>query len=906
MAEEEEGRARGSHFASPGAPRHEFAPDRLAEEAGAKAADGHGAGAGAEGRAPRPDETLVYLRAADIAARAREMRAGKGAGAAAGTASGAPAAGAERFAAAVPEPGARVTGASAAADTAAGAPAARAASPVPANAQSTARGRVSPEETAVFLAAAASTAPTPTVSSADETGVFLAAALRANADLSAAPSRFRGAASAKDDGWAPRVPAHRWAGTGFESPDETGEVGVAAGTDAAAAVPDAAADDGATATASGTVQPDSAPRPVVPVRPSPRADDDWLFSGTAPVLDGALDRPAGQTGVFEAEPVYTLHPEGSAANPISAAGVSSPAVTGSIAAARIAEAAAAAAQDAAAAPTKPSSAHPASVSATAPAAAPEVSRDDVLDQAEKSSNMVSVLVIISRVTGFFRTAVQAWAIGAAMLASCYTIANQLPNMLYELVVGGMLITAFLPVYVKVRNELGREGASEYASNLLSILLVVMAGIAALSFVFAAPIIWTQSAGAAEGFDSELAIWFFHWFCCEIVLYALSSVFSGVLNAERDYLVSNAAPIYNNVVVILTFVLYGAVTRFGILGENQALLILAIGHPLGVALQVLVQMPALRRHGVRFRLRVNLHDPALRETLSIGLPTLVVTLAGYPTLAVMSSSAMSVTNSGAAIMYYSRVWYVLPYSIFAVPISVTMFTELSQYFVHDDMDGFARGFARGMSKIIFTVVPFTMFLIVFSRCLIAILASGKFTQDSADLTALYLACLAVSLPFHSMSIYLQKACSALLRMKTFAASVIISAFAQIGFCLALTPVMGLPAVALSQAVYYAVSVVIVLVSLRRQLGGLGLGRVASALVRSLLFGGLGSLVGWGVLVALTAFVGPLSGALQGVAYAVAGGLPAVAACFGLAFALGKSDAPFFDSIFGKLSRRRAAA
>ena len=529
--------------------------------------------------------------------------------------------------------------------------------------------------------------------------------------------------------------------------------------------------------------------------------------------------------------------------------------------------------------------------------------DDMLEAAEKSSNMVSMLVIISRITGFFRTAVQAWAMGAAMLASCYTIANQLPNMLYELVVGGMLITAFLPVYVKVRDKVGREGAGEYASNLLSILTVIMLVITVVSFVFAAPIVWTQSAGAADGFDSDLAVWFFRWFSVEIVLYALSSVFSGVLNAEREYVASNAAPILNNIIVILSFAGYGLLSH---VNSGLAMMILAVGNPLGVLAQVLVQIPSLGRHGVHLSLRMNLADPALRETISIGLPTLFITLVGYPTLAVLSSCAMQVTSSGAAALYYSRVWYVLPYSIFAVPISVTMFTELSHYFAQGDMASFKQGFSRGLSKIVFTTIPFSMFLILFARCLINILASGKFDAESVEITTVCLAGLAVGLVFNCVFVYLQKACSAMLSMKFFALAVVISAVAEIVFCFVFVPSMGIAAVGLSQTVYYVLADAVVLVRLRGQLGGLGMRSVLSAAARGLVFGTLGTLVGWGILQGLTMSVGPLEGAMRGLMFAVVAGLPAVLVTFGLAYALGKSDAPFFDSIFDKLFGRRAAA
>lgn len=531
------------------------------------------------------------------------------------------------------------------------------------------------------------------------------------------------------------------------------------------------------------------------------------------------------------------------------------------------------------------------------------SSSKVEDRAARSSNMVSVLVVISRLTGFLRTSAQAWALGATMLASCYTIADQLPNVLYELVVGGMLITSFLPVYVKVKNELGAKPATEYASNLLSVVAFLMVALTVLALVFAAPVIWTQSAGASETFDYDLAIWLFRCFAIEILLYALSSIFSGVLNAERDYLWSNVAPVLNNVVIIGAFILYGVTTRTGVLPQEQALLFLAIGNPLGVAMQVLIQVPALRRHGIRLRLRVNLRDPALKQTLSIGLPTLIVTLVAYPTYAAMSSSALSVTDAGAAVSYYARVWYVLPFSVFAIPISTTLFTEMSNYVTRGELPAFVSVFTSGMRKIIFTLIPFMLYFAVFSPYLIQIIAGGSFSGDLVSLTAGYLTTLALTLPWYGLSSYLQKACSALMKMKLYAAATCVAAVVQIAMCFALTPIFGLNLVAFSSMVYYLIIDVGVMVQLRFHLGRIGFSSVVTSALRAMVLGGAGAAAGWLVLQGCTALLGPCRGVLMNLVYVAAGGVVSLVVTFGGATLLGVSDAPFFDSIFRRLLPRR---
>lgn len=529
------------------------------------------------------------------------------------------------------------------------------------------------------------------------------------------------------------------------------------------------------------------------------------------------------------------------------------------------------------------------------------SEEEVEELVLRKANGASLLVIISRITGFGRTMAQANALSGALMsvASCYTVASNLPNMLYELVMGGMLITSFLPVYLSVRGKLGRTGAAAYASNLLSLVLIVMGVLSVACLIFAAPIVWTQSAGADAAFDFELAVWFFRFFAFEVILYGMSSVISGVLNAERDYWWSTAAPIVNNVITIASFSLYAFLVKGGVVGWREGLIILAVGNPLGVAAQVFIQLPALRRHGVRLRFRVDLHDPAIKETLTIGLPTLIIMLSSFPTNAVQSSCALQVTANGAAISYYARVWYVLPYSILVIPITTALFTELSNYRVAERMDAYRRTVASGIRKVGFTTIPCMLLLMTFAPYLVAVL--GGLDAEDAMLTATYLQVQSLALPFYGVSTYLQKVCSSLMRMKIYMVASVVAAVIQVAFCIVLTPIYGLYVVPLSSTFLFIAVDVISLVSIRREIGAFGLRSIVAPSLRAFGFGILGSAVGWVVLHALTFVLGEPSGTLMGILFVAGAGIPAIVASFGVAYMMGVSESPFFDGIFRRISR-----
>lgn len=545
------------------------------------------------------------------------------------------------------------------------------------------------------------------------------------------------------------------------------------------------------------------------------------------------------------------------------------------------------------------------VAARQPKAA-EPPADHSSDQASdadvsRSAALMSGLVIVSRITGFLRTWAQAYGMGTTIAASAFTVANNLPNQLYELVMGGMLVTAFLPVYVSAKKRAGKKGACDYASNLLSLVTIAMVILTVISFVFAGQIIWTQSFNASSEFDFDLATYFFRFFCIEIVFYALSSVISSVLNAERDYFWSTAAPIINNIVTTASFVGYAV---FAPTNQELAILCLAIGNPLGVLAQVLVQLPSLRRAGVKLRLRVDVHDPCIRETIALGIPTLIVTCVSFATTSVQSSCSLSVNPNGAAITYYARMWYVLPYSVFAVPITTAMFTELSTSVANNDMASFKRGISQGSGRILFMLVPFALYLIVFSPCLAQLLGGSRMDAESTSQLASYLAWLSISLPAYGLCTYLQKVCSALRRMKLFTVAECIAGAVQIVVCLALTPTFGFNLVGFSSTIFFVAIDLVIFAFLRRELGPIGARRLVSSGLRALALGAAGATVGGLILWALTAFVAPLAGGglARALVYTVAGGVPALLVTYGGALLLGLDEAAFMKPLIGRLFHR----
>ena len=503
----------------------------------------------------------------------------------------------------------------------------------------------------------------------------------------------------------------------------------------------------------------------------------------------------------------------------------------------------------------------------------------------RSAGLMTVLTILSRVTGFIRTWAMAAAIGMSLLSSSYQVANNLPNMLYELVMGGMLVTAFLPVYMGVRREQGREASNEYVGNLLGILLLLLGGISVLGTVFAPGFIWTQSFLSGDGGSMDTAAFMFRFFAIQILFYGLGSVFSGVLNAHRDYFWSTFAPVLNNVIVIASFIGFAPVSAQ--FGERAGIILISAGTTLGVFVQMACQTPALGKYGVHPHIHIDFKDPALRQTIALGIPTLLATVCTFVQTSIINAAALVVQpETGPSVIAYARLWYTLPYALIAVSLSTALYTELSHDAQEQDYDSVRSGISNGVAQILFFLIPFALYLIVFARPLNMIYCTGKFDESGVALVSEFLIYQAPSLPLYGAVVLMQKSFSALLDMKPFGRYCLYSTIGQVGSVLLFGVVLGygMPAIALSYVVDYVILVGCSLWWLRRRLHGLQVKSILHGGFFGLLLGGLGAAAGAGVMWTLEHFFGALGGSiLITLGYVCVAGIVSLAVTIGLAIA-----------------------
>ena len=443
-------------------------------------------------------------------------------------------------------------------------------------------------------------------------------------------------------------------------------------------------------------------------------------------------------------------------------------------------------------------------------------------QVARNTALMSSATLISRVTGFLRTWACAFALGNTLLTSAYQIANTMPNMLYELVAGGVLSTAFLPVYLAQKEKQGDKAANGYVSNVFSIFLVLLGAITLLATIFAPQVIYTQTF-LTHGEDSQLATWFFRFFAIQMLFYGISAIVGGVLNANKRFLWPALGPVFNNIVVIIT--MFGFVP---IAAHNPqfAKVWLAVGTSLGIFVQMLVQIPALLKSGFRFKFRIDLHDPAIRETARLAIPAIIFTIINLVCVSMRNAFALRVTPLGASAISYAWLWYQLPYGVLGVALSTAMFTEMSQSAARGDMDRFRDNVRGGLRATFFLIIPMAVLLAVMSDMLITLYHAGAFTADDISMVAGLLRWWALCLPFYAGYMYLYFAFSSLKDLKTVTKANLGASVIQIGLYALLTmgvgswAGVGLAGIPMADTCFFALMFVLLIWLLHRRVGSFG--------------------------------------------------------------------------------------
>ncbi|HUR51133.1 MAG TPA: murein biosynthesis integral membrane protein MurJ [Mycobacteriales bacterium] len=355
--------------------------------------------------------------------------------------------------------------------------------------------------------------------------------------------------------------------------------------------------------------------------------------------------------------------------------------------------------------------------------------------------------VASRTTGFLRTAVLVAVLGVQGVPLAFTVANTAPNIVYELLLGGILTSTVVPLLVRAE----KDGYGEaYAQRLLTLAVLVLGATAVVLVVLAPQIADLYLSDDVDADTRALTITFARFFLPQVLFYGVGALLGAWLNTRGRFGPPMWAPVLNNVVVI------GALVVFALLPgpddltsgsiTDQQVAVLGIGVTLGIVAQTLALLPALRATGLRLVPRLDLRGTGLGQAGRLARWTFFYVVCNQLVLLVVVNLASGAPEDRGYPSYTNAflLWQ-LPHAVVAVSVITALLPAMSRA-AHDERLDVLRGqLDRGLRTTIALMVPAAAALVVLGPALsTAVFGHGRTSVDQARFIGLLLAVFAAGL------------------------------------------------------------------------------------------------------------------------------------------------------------------
>jgi putative peptidoglycan lipid II flippase len=383
----------------------------------------------------------------------------------------------------------------------------------------------------------------------------------------------------------------------------------------------------------------------------------------------------------------------------------------------------------------------------------------------RSNLVVATGTALSRVSGMLRVFVFLYVIGQTALADAYLLGNETPNIVYDLLLGGVLSATLVPLFTSYLGD-DQEGTDARATNVLvTTAATLMVGLTMVA-VAAAPLIFRMySLNVSDDVDADLfrsvGTTLTRIFLVQILFYGLSGIANAYLQSRRRFFAAAWSPILPNVVIIASLLsLPGAGdTNWDlpdVAANDRLRWTLGLGATLGIASMAMIVVPAMFRAGLRFRPIWDWKHPAVRKLLVMSGWTIGFVAANQLAVLVVRNLAVQEGQGIAAAYFAAFTWFVLPHGLLAVSIATTFQPEIARSVKAKDRTAFVGHMSVGTRLIALLTLPAAAGLFVLREPIVGLMERGRFADPVASAnTADALAGLSVGLTAFSIYLFVMR-------------------------------------------------------------------------------------------------------------------------------------------------------
>ena len=479
---------------------------------------------------------------------------------------------------------------------------------------------------------------------------------------------------------------------------------------------------------------------------------------------------------------------------------------------------------------------------------------------------MALATAVSRVSGLGAKVVLVAVLGLGVVNDSYTVANTLPTVVNELLLGGVLTSIAVPLLVRAQQDGARQGEA-YAQWMITMGVVLLSAATVLA-VAAAPLLTQLYLGSDTRANSELTTAFAYLLLPGIIFYGLSALLAAVLNVREIFGTPAWAPVANNLVVIATVAVYalvpGEISTDPVRMGEPKLLVLGVGTALGIALQSSIMVLSLRRSGFRFRWNWG-WDRRLSEFGGLAFWVVLYTVISQVGMVVITRVSGQGTAGSVSTFNYAWLLSQVPYGVLGVSLLTALMPRISRSAAAGNSGEFVADLSLGVRMSAVMLLPVSALMVVAGGSIgVALFSVGAGGVEAADRLGVTLGVLALGIvPFAITMLQLR----AFYAMKDASTptwiNVVMVLFRSVlcyVFLETLEPERLVVGVALAMSLSFVVGAIVGQIWLHLRVGRLGSRQIAGGILRSL----AASVVGCGCAMAVVAWLRPVLGAMGPVA------------------------------------------
>ena len=437
--------------------------------------------------------------------------------------------------------------------------------------------------------------------------------------------------------------------------------------------------------------------------------------------------------------------------------------------------------------------------------------------------------IASRLLGLLRSVAIADAFGTEPELGAYWVAFRVPDLIFQLLAGATLSAAFIPTFSRVLMRDGEDEGWRLASSVLNLVSLATFVAAAFAFVLAPLIVPLLAPGLGEESGRqdelrELAVQLTRLMLLSPLLFGISGMVTGILNARQHFLAPAIAPLLYNLGII-----FGAVVlaeRWGVHGLAWGVVIGSIGH-------LLVQLPALRAVGMRWQPAVDVASEGVREVLRLMGPRVLGLGAAQVNLVVVVFFASFISDESISAINFAFLIMLLPVGVIGMAIATAAFPRLAQHGAALDLPRLRGSLEAALRMILFLAIPASVGLVLLADPAVRLLLQrGAFDAASTDLVVEALVVYAVAVWAHAAIEIVSRGFYAVSDTRTPVTFAVGAMLLNVALCAALVAPFGIRGLAAAASVAAIVELALLLRALHRRLEGLDTTVLAGSVARTL--------------------------------------------------------------------------